>query len=178
MSMADVGTNYAVALFQLAQEKNVIDQIENELQIVKEVLRADSNILTFLKSPRVKREAKHDALKKACADFSPYVLNTLLLLTDRHRADSIIPMIDAYIKMSYDHKGIATAKVESVRALTNEEKAVISDVFSKKMKKVSLEIDNIINSDLLGGLKIQIGNRIFDGSLRGKLDGLKRELLG
>jgi F-type H+-transporting ATPase subunit delta len=46
------------------------------------------------------------------------------------------------------------------------------------MNKVSLEIENVVNNDLLGGLKIQIGNRIFDGSLRGKLDGLKRELLG
>jgi F-type H+-transporting ATPase subunit delta len=80
--------------------------------------------------------------------------------------------------MSYDRKGIATAKVESVRALTDEEKLAISNVFARRMKKTSLEIENIVNSDLLGGLKIQIGNRIFDGSLRGKLDGLKRELLG
>lgn len=87
-------------------------------------------------------------------------------------------MIDAYIEMSYDQKGIATAKVESVRALTDEEKLAISSVFAKKMNKVSLEIENVVNNDLLGGLKIQIGNRIFDGSLRGKLDGLKRELLG
>lgn len=80
------------------------------------------------------------------------------MLTDRHRVDSIIPMIDAYIEMSYDQKGIATAKVESVRALTDEEKLAISSVFAKKMNKVSLEIENVVNNDLLGGLKIQIGN--------------------
>ena len=178
MSNTIAGTKYAVALFQLAQEKSLVDQIESELLIIKEVFSSNNDILTFLKSPQVSNQEKHNALKKACADFSPYVLNTLLLLTDRHRVDSIIPMIDAYIEMSYDQKGIATAKVESVRALTDEEKLAISSVFAKKMNKVSLEIENVVNNDLLVGLKSQIGNRIFDGSLRGKLDGLKRELLG
>ncbi|WP_033827517.1 F0F1 ATP synthase subunit delta [Bacillus andreraoultii] len=178
MSISVVATKYADALFQLAKEKNEVERIQSELQIVKEILRTNNEIITFLKSPRVKKEEKHASLRKAFNNFSPYVLNTLLLLTDRHRADSIIPTIDAFIAMSYDLKGIATAKIESVRTLTEEERAAISSVFAKKMNKTALEIENVVNSDLLGGLKIQIGNRIFDGSLRGKLNGLKRELLG
>ncbi len=177
MSQTIIGSKYASALFQLAVEKNELDRIEKELKVLKQVLQSEKMLFPFLKSPRIEFEEKKKTLKKAFAGFSQYILNTLLLLTERHRTDHILPMIDAFTVLSNEHKGIAVAKVESVRALTEEEKSVISSVFAKKVNKKSLEIENVVNGDLLGGLKIQIGNRIFDGSLRGKLDDLKRELL-
>ena len=68
--------------------------------------------------------------------------------------------------------------MESVRPLNGKKKMLFRKFLPKRIRKQSLEIENQVNSDLFGGVKIQIGNRIYDGTLRGKLDRLKRELIG
>lgn len=173
-----VANKYALALFQLAQEKNEVDRIENELHILKEIIHKNEALIVFLKSPNVGKDTKREFVKNTCKDFSQYIINLVLLLIDRHRIDYLGTIIDNFIAISYDEKGIAKAKVESVRPLKDSEIDAISTVFAKKVNKQTLEIENIVNDDLLGGIKVQIGNRIFDGSLRGKLNGLKRELIG
>ena len=75
-------------------------------------------------------------------------------------------------------QGVAEAKVYSTRELTEDERARISTVFSKNVGKQSLRIENIVDPSLLGGIRIQIGNRIYDSSLSTKLDRLKRNLIG
>jgi F-type H+-transporting ATPase subunit delta len=173
-----VARKYALALFQLAQDKKQVDVVENELLVVKEVFSLEKGLQTFLTSPKIGKDKKREIIKNAFVNFSQMTLNTLYLLIDRHRVKYIIPTIDSFIDISYENKGIAKARVESVRALTEEESKVLASTFAKKLNKKTLQIENVVNDDLLGGIKIQIGNRIFDGSLRGKLDNLKRELIG
>lgn len=173
-----VAHKYALALFQLAEANNLVDQIEEEVKVVKEIFSQDKQILSFLTSPKIGKDKKRELINEAYGEFNPFVINTLLLLLDRQRAQYILTVIDEFIQISYENKGIAKAHVESVRPLKDEEKEALVSVFAKKLNKKSLEIENTVNEELLGGLKIQIGNRIYDGSLRGKLDGLKRELIG
>src|SRR5690606_7724310 len=104
-------------------------------------------------------------------------VNTLLLLLDRHRQDFIVDTIDTYIFLANEERGIADAIVHSIRPLKEDEKEAISSVFAAKVAKRSLNIENKIDKDLLGGIKIEIGNLIYDGSLRHKLDHLERSLI-
>jgi F-type H+-transporting ATPase subunit delta len=100
-----------------------------------------------------------------------------MILIDRHREDQISEVVDGFIELANDARGIAEAKVYSVRPLTDEERAAISQTFAEKIGKQWLRIENIVDTNLLGGIKLRIGNRIYDGSLRGKLDRLERKLL-
>lgn len=99
-------------------------------------------------------------------------------MVERHREDEITGMVEHFLDLSDEQKGIAEAKVYSVRPLTDEERNALSATFAAKVGKQSLRIENIVDSNLLGGVKLRIGNKIFDGSLRGKLDRLERQLLG
>ena len=95
----------------------------------------------------------------------------------RHREEQIAEVADQFVALANDAKGIAEAKVYSVKPLTAEQAEALSAAFAPKVGKQALQIENIVDSNLLGGLKLRIGNRIFDGSLRGKLDRLERKLL-
>lgn len=101
-----------------------------------------------------------------------------MLLVDRHRENEIIDVANEFSELANEERGVEAANVFSVRPLTEDERTALSVSFAKKIGKKSLQIENIVDSDLLGGIKIRIGNRIFDGSLRGKLDRLERTLLG
>lgn len=178
MTGSMVAKRYALALFQLAKEQQLLEKVEEELRIVKEVLLVNVELKAILKSPKVLKDKKREILAEAFGSLNTYVLNTLMLLIDRHREDEMVAVAEEFIELSNEEKGIEEAEVYSIRPLTDEERAALSSSFAAKIGKKSLQIENVVDSDLLGGIKIRIGNRIYDGSLRGKLDRLERKLLG
>jgi len=177
MSDLVVAKRYAVALFQLAKEKNLLDQMEEELRVVREVVSENAELNSILKSPKVSKDKKQQLIQSSFSSLTPYVINTLLILIDRHREDHIAQVASDFIELADNEKGVAEATVTSVRPLTEEESKELSAAFAAKLGKKSLRIQNIVDSNLLGGLKLRVGNRIYDGSLQGKLERLERQLL-
>ena len=177
MKDSAVGSRYALALFQLAKEHNLLDQLEDELRVVREVVSQNTDLNRVLKSKRLLINEKKQLIKNAFSAVNPYVLNTLLILIDRHREGHLIQMVDYFIQLANDERGIAEAKVTTTRPLTETESEVLSSTFAAKVGKKTLRIENTVDSNLLGGIKVQIGNRIFDGSLQGKLERLEHQLL-
>lgn len=173
-----VAKRYALALFQLSKENNLLAQVEQELRVVKEVLVNSSDLNAVLQSPKVSAAKKKEIIKDSFSQVNPFVLNTLMILIDRHRQDQMVEVADQFVELSNEEHGIADAKVYSIRPLTKDESDALSASFAAKVGKKSLRIQNIVDPELLGGLKIRIGNRIYDGSLRGKLNRLERKLLG
>lgn len=178
MNGSMVAKRYALALFQIAREKQLLEKIEEELRVLKEVLYLNEELTAVLKSPKLSKEKKKEILSTSFSSLNPIILNTLLLMVDRHRQDEMIAVADTFIELANEERGIEEADVYSIRPLSDDEKAALSSSFAAKIGKKSLEIENIVDSNLLGGLKIRIGNRIFDGSLQGKLERLERQLLG
>jgi len=178
--MMDTGVSkrYALALFQIAKENGNVEQLEEEMRVVKAVVANSLDLQQVFKSPNISLEQKKEIVKNAFSSASVHVQNMLMLLMDRHREDYIVSICNYFLEFVNDAKGIAEAKVYSVRQLTDSEKSAISAAFAAKVGKLSLNIENIVDSNLLGGIKVRIGNKIFDGSLQGKLARLQRTLLG
>lgn len=178
MSNSTVAKRYALALFQLGKEHLAIGQLERELVVVKEVVQNNQSLMAVLSSPKITKDKKKEILKTAFKGTHQLLINTLMMLVDRDREDYISSLTDEFLALSNDEKGVADAKVYSVRQLTDAEKEALSSTFAAKIGKKSLRIENIVDSNLLGGVKLRIGNTIFDGSLSGKLERLERQLLG
>ncbi|MCM3239883.1 F0F1 ATP synthase subunit delta [Bacillus obstructivus] len=177
MSNNAVAKRYATALFELANEQNLLELIQGELREIKKSIKDNPELINLLKLPKLSSDKKKQVIKEIFQSSSPLVVNTLMLLSDRHRVDEITSVADEFIELANSNRGIAEATVYSIRPLTASESAAISSVFAQKVGRVSLNIENIIDTELLGGVKIRIGNKIFDGSLRGKLDRLERSLI-
>ncbi|UOQ45356.1 F0F1 ATP synthase subunit delta [Halobacillus salinarum] len=177
MSVPILAKRYAQALFQLAQERSKLEQFETELRTMREVLSSNDKLFTFLKHPKVSLDQKKKVIDESFGAFSSELVNTSKLLLERHREGIIPEMAGQFIALMNEKKGIADATVYSVRALSDDEKQKISQTFAAKVGKQSLNITNITEPNLLGGLRVRIGNRIFDGSVRGKLNRIERELV-
>jgi F-type H+-transporting ATPase subunit delta len=177
MSNSMVAKRYALALLKIAKETDSLGVIEEELRVVKEVVQYNPELKAILNSSKLSIEKKKEILKTAFASVNVNVLNTLLILIDRHREDQIIDLADEFLELANEEMGIAEAEVYSTRELSVAERDAISTVFAAKVGKKSLKLENIVDSNLLGGIRLRIGNRIYDGSLRGKLDRLERKLL-
>jgi F-type H+-transporting ATPase subunit delta len=176
MSKNGVAKRYALALFELAKEHNLYEQFDLELAEVKKVFEDNKELHVVLSNPRIRKESKKQIIQEAFAGGSPFIVNTLKLLIDRHRQSIVIDMIDEYQTLSNDARNVANATVYSVRELSGTEKSTLSSVFAAKVGRASLVISNVVDPSLIGGVKIRIGNRIFDGSVSGKLERLGRQL--
>lgn len=176
MSSPVIAERYALALFQLAKSQNQEEKVDGELRAVKKALKQNPEFIALLGSPKVTKEKKQDMIRQAFPKLSSLTVNTLMLLTDKHRQDILIEAAESYNQLLNDEKGVTDATVYSVKPLNSEEIKSISTVFAAKVGKKSLNIENVVDEQLLGGIRIRIGNRIFDGSLKGKLDRLSRKL--
>ncbi|MFE4351102.1 F0F1 ATP synthase subunit delta [Peribacillus butanolivorans] len=178
MSDITVAKRYAVALFQIAKEQNLINQLEEELRIVNEVFTNDNELLSFLAHPKMTKDAKSALIANAFASLSSFVQNTVMLMVERHRTDEVTAMAQEFIELANEENSVADATVYTVRPLTESEMEAVSSSFAAKIGKRNLRITNITDTNILGGIKLQIGNRIYDGTISGKLGRLSKQLLG
>lgn len=171
-----IAKRYASALYEVVGQQN-LDQVEAELRLVKSVMDENHDIQKLLNHPKISAVQKKQILKDSIgSEVSAPVLNTVFLLVDRNRQGIIAEMAGQFIKLANESRGIADATVYSVRLLTEAEKSRLEQTFAKRVGKQRLRIENIIDQSLVGGIRIRIGNRIFDGSIRGKLERIERQL--
>lgn len=171
-----VAKRYALALFDLVKESGSIEQAEKEAEFVYKLF-SDEKLSKFLSYPTITLEQKKTLISEHLKDnISKQLLNTVLLMLDRKRGDSIAAMAKQFIKLAMEEQQEAEAVVYSVAPLSEEQQITISTLIAKKVGKQKLRMKNEIQPDLIGGLKIRVGNQIFDGSIKGKLENLKRQL--
>jgi|SRR5690625_3422960 len=177
MSEAVVAKRYADALFQLGNEKAVLDQYVEEFRTVKEVFEANTNLITFLKHPRVHNAKKKQFLDEVFQGLSADVVNTMNVLVERQRSEIMPSIIDHFIQLVNDAKGIAVATVYSVRELNEAEQKELESAFAKHFNKNALHFENKVDPSILGGVKIRLGNTIYDGTVSGKLRRIERDIV-
>lgn len=177
MSEAVVAKRYADALFQLGNEKATIESLMEELRIIKEVLHSNKQFYTFLKHPRVTNGKKEKFLDDVFRDFSNDVVNIMKLLVERHRVEFMPSIIDYFIGLVNEAKGIAEAKVYSVRELSGAEKEKFETTFAKRLNKQAIKLESIVDPSVIGGIKLRVGNTIYDGTISGKLKRIEQNIV-
>lgn len=178
MSNSAAAKRYAIALFELAQQKNELQSVENDLRELKLVWNGNKDVKTLFTSPKLPLDKKKELIREIFSNANPIVVNTLLVLIDKKRLGEVSDIITEFMALSNEAQGVAEAKVYTTRELTEQERANVSAVFAKNVGKQSLRIQNIVDPSIIGGMRVQIGNRIYDSSLSTKLDRLKRNLIG
>ncbi|MFZ3578582.1 F0F1 ATP synthase subunit delta [Virgibacillus sp. DJP39] len=177
MSEAVVAKRYAEALFQVGTDKSTIDQLDKEMNVLQQVFKQNSNLLPFLTNPRVENAKKKQFLTEVFKGISTDLLNTMKLLVERSRVELMPFVVDHFIHMSNDAKGISDATVYSVHALSEDDLKKLSKTFAKRFGKKSINLENKIDPSIIGGIKLRMGNSIYDGSISGKLKRIERSIV-
>jgi len=170
--MSVVGDRYAESLFDLAKEENKVTQYLDDIKLVGEVLDSDPQIVQFFNHVLIENDKKIQLLDQSFkGNVDQYVLNFLKLLVQSRRIRYIDDIVKSYIKLSNQYLGIEEGMIYTPYELTDQQ---IQDI-QKENKKVTLKVS--IDPSLLGGIKVQISNRIYDGTIKNKVEMLKKELL-
>lgn len=172
-----VAKRYAKALYEVADAKGKTANVADDLRSVSEVLKGVPDFKKLLEHPQIDASVKIDLLKQSFAGkIADEALNLLMLLVDRKRAELIEDVQQQYDKLASEALRRAVAVVYTPKPLNDSERARIAEQFGKMTGK-TIEIDNVIDPSLLGGLKVLIGDKLYDGSLSGKLKKLENSLI-
>ncbi|MEK4004010.1 F0F1 ATP synthase subunit delta [Paenibacillus sp. FSL H3-0333] len=169
-----VAGRYAKALYSVAVDEGITLQVEEQLKLVVEVLHNDAEVKRFILAPRISQSDKLNVLRATLqGKVSEAVLNTVELLVERGRTDIFEELLAKYIKIEGDALGIGYATVYSAYSLNQAEQDSVAAEFSQLTGR-KIRVTNVVDTSLLGGLKVVIGDTLYDGSLSGKLTRLEK----
>lgn len=174
MSSGIVAKRYARAFFEVASEKDQIDAIEQELQTIERAIDENPAFLQFLKHPQIEKQAKKKEFETVFKDkISETTLNFAHLLIDKNRVDVLVLAPRFFTELANEARGLVDAVVTSVRPLSEDEKAGLIQSFKRLLNK-EIRIENELDDSIKGGLVVRIGDRLYDGSVAGKLNRLQQ----
>lgn len=171
-----VAMRYAESLFDLAKEEKAIETYQSDMIKIHDIFQ-DPAIVQFFSHVALQDDIKVSVLNKSIeGQISTYVYNFLLLLIKKRRIKYIMSICQCFQSLCNEYFGIKVGKVWSAYELSKDEISKIEEAMSKKLnKKVQLKL--IIDESLIGGIKVEIDNHVYDDSLSYKLEALRQELL-
>ncbi|MCH7320570.1 F0F1 ATP synthase subunit delta [Solibacillus sp. MA9] len=178
MSQSTVANRYAQAIFKLASQQNLLSEVGADLKEIKEVLASNDEFMALLTAPKISADRKKELIAQILTGAQSIVVNMVQFLIEKKRLNELSAVAEQFQALAAAAQGAADAKVFSTRELTEQERAEISVAFGKLVGKETLNITNIIDASLIGGVRVQIGNYIFDSTVASKLEDLKKVLVG
>ncbi len=169
---------YATALFTLTAEENCTEAYVRYMKTIRDILTENEEYVEFLSSPAVSLEERAAAIDEAFGDgFPEYALSFLKVLCENGRMKSVFGCIDEFISLSMSVADRTSAVVYSAVELTEQQKkAVVSKL--EKITKKQVETQYVIDESLIGGMKIEVDGKTFDGSVRHRLREVKDVIMG
>lgn len=168
---------YGKAIFEIANEDNKLEEYGRELGEVSQAVFAQAELEDFLTNPQIQPEDKKKVLLRLLKDqVSPVMMNFLLLLVDKRRIVLLEAINDCYQELSNKAQGIIVADVTTAYELKAElRKRLGRKLESVTGKKVQLRTHK--DNAIIGGVVVKIGDTRIDGSVIGRLQALKAELM-
>ena len=168
------GQRYAQAIFDLALENNEVEQWGQDMAVVSEAFQ-DSDFAALMKHADMSAADKRAATGSVLAGVSTMVRNLVDLLVSKGSVDSIADVYTSYTELLDQHLGRQRVEVTTAIALDEAEANRITSFVSELVRR-EVVLTTKVDESILGGLVIQIGDRLLDGSTKARLDGLKNRL--
>ncbi|MBW2503222.1 MAG: F0F1 ATP synthase subunit delta [Deltaproteobacteria bacterium] len=177
MSVSALTRRYAKALVELGVEKKSVDRYGDELAMITEVFAQQPLISQLLESPTLDMNKKEAMLADLSdtLDLCEGVRKFLGLLLSKGRLCFIKQIEEKYQRLADELSGILSAQITSAIELDDvNQQAIASSLEKQTGKQVAVNVK--VDPELIGGLKAEIGGRLFDGSLKTQLKRIEESL--
>lgn len=171
-----VARNYAEALLALAQKAEDASGWGAMLRQVANAIGTDVKLRRFLESPRIDSDVKINVLSKALSDRVPRHFMRYLEAVVRNRRQMLLPAIaNEYDILLDEQEGVVHAKVLVAHPMSDSEQQSLGATLTKTVGRRVIP-DVVVEPSILGGIIVRVGDTVMDGSVRRKLNSLRRQL--
>lgn len=172
-----LASRYANSLFALAQERGELDAVQADLAELKKAYDESAELRSFLKSPVININTKKAILEKIFAGkLSKLTILFFEKLADGRREMFIGEIADAFTAANKKMKGVVTAEVVSAAPINDKIRAEVTNIIKNNKEFInaaSIEIEEKIDKNIIGGLIIRVGDKQVDASFSRKINEFK-----
>lgn len=169
-----ISKRYARALFDVAKQQNKVEEYYKELNEVKKIMLLE-DVERIFKNKSINKTHKIKFMDDVLKGINSDIINFIKLVIAKHREDIIFDIFEQFEILYKDYNKIVDAKIISAHLLEQDIIDKVKNSLESNLNK-KVNIETSIDKSIIGGLKIIIGNRIIDGSVKGRLDSLLKTL--
>lgn len=173
MAQTRAAYRYALAILETAEEQKTLERVSKDFEEIEQLINSSRDFLLFLRSPVVNTQKKKtvfsNLFKKTLSELS---FAFIMLLTTKNREGLLPLIIEQFYRLRDQRLGIENVSVRSaVKLTTEEEKKLVAHLERVTKKKVHLR--HSLDKQFKGGLAVQIGDTVWDGSVAHQLEILR-----
>lgn len=166
-----VEKRYAQALLQLSGSD--VNSVKEEFGDFTNLYNSDKDFRDFLNNPVIKTDKKQALIRSVFTGrLSKNMLNTILLLISKQRTAEIPGIFSQFMQMSNEMANVLDMKIIMAEQLTEVQLETIREKFRKKYNAVAVNSTEIVDASLIGGIKVIVGDQVYDGSVKGRIESL------
>jgi ATP synthase F1 delta subunit len=171
----EIAEVYARALFEVASEREVLDEVHEQLGQFADALGENRTLMQFFFSPYFSSEEKKTALGRAIEGANPAFMNFLQALIERHRMPVIFRIRDRFEQMWEEARKLLPVEVTSAIELDD---AIIRSIGERVGEQTGrkVELSSRVDPEILGGIVLRVGNFILDASIVNRLEQLRKQV--
>ena len=173
--MQEIAEVYARSLFEVAKENDVLDEVHDELGEFTDALSGNRELQVFFFSPYFSSEEKKDGIRKVVKGADERFVRFLELLAERHRMPVLFRIRRAFEGLWAEENKLLPVTITSAIELDDKTVKQIGKRIEEQTGR-RIEHTAVVDPDVIGGLAVQVGNVVMDGTVRGRLEKLRREV--
>lgn len=170
-----IAPRYAKSLIDIGIEQSSLDQLFNDMQLIHSICKENPELVLLLKSPIVRSDKKELILKEVFFNSLSTISTTFITLILKKKRESILDAIaSSFISLYKTHHNIKIAKVTTAIPLNTAQKSKLVALLEQS-EKATIELNEIVNPDIIGGMILRVEDRQIDESIKRKLANLEME---
>lgn len=171
-----VSKRYANALYDVAFEGQIYDKVESELTFIVDCLKSEPQLYQLLKSPLIAIEEKKEIISTIFKDkISDEVYNFIRIIIDKRRESHIEDIVREYKALVDALKNKVSAVAITAVPMGEQDLNKLQASLSKSTGK-NVQLQNEINPNIIGGVFIQMGDKVIDGTIKSRLAQLNEQM--
>jgi len=172
-----VARSYAETIFELADRNDALESYGEALETVARLVEEDPRFRLFLETPRIDDEDRKAVVREAFGTSLPkHVVNFVLVTIDKRRQRLLRAISTQYHALLDARMGREHVQVTVARSIDDATRQVITDRLTAVLGNEAIPHIRV-SPEILGGIIVRTGDTIYDGSVRRRLDGMRRQLL-
>ncbi len=173
--MEEVARVYSEALFDVAREHDALDEIREQLGEIADAIAADRDLQVFFFSPYFSSAEKRDGIGKTISGADPELVNFLELLAEKHRMPALFRIRRRFDELwDVENERLEVTLTSAIELDPSVVESVGAEIERKTGK--TIDLNSRVDESIIGGLVLQVGNRVLDASIRNRLEKLRREV--
>lgn len=174
--MKEITSRYAEALFSLKKDSNELEETQKEIKELKKIFLENPDFIIVLSSSYKSLEEKKEIIDNTLKGVDDDIKSLLKIICENHRANYIIEIFENFNSLVNEYRGVKEGLVYSTQKLSESQLAKLNLKISE-VEHQPTELKNVIDSSLIGGVKVVINDHIYDGSIKHHLEDMKLSLL-